>query len=359
MQQRQKALIALSGGVDSSVAALLMKQAGYDCAGATMLLHRKCEKNSENAPVCGSNEDVRDAERVASALGMPFHILDCSELFDSAVIQRFVSAYENGRTPNPCIDCNRYLKFDEFFKRAMELGYDCMATGHYAQIDYCQESGRYLLKKAADPAKDQSYVLWSLRQEQLARTFFPLGGMSKVEARELAEQSGLLNAQKRDSQDICFVPDGKYANFVEQYTKKAYPSGDFVTTDGKILGQHKGIIRYTVGQKKGLGLVLPQPLYVCAIRPDTNQVVLGRSEELFSRELIAHDLNLISLPEIRGELRVKAKVRYRHTEEWATVTQPETDTIRVVFDEPQRAITKGQSVVLYDGDVVVGGGIIA
>ena len=199
MQQRQKALIALSGGVDSSVAALLMKQAGYDCAGATMLLHRKCEKNSENAPVCGSNEDVRDAERVASALGMPFHILDCSELFDSAVIQRFVSAYENGRTPNPCIDCNRYLKFDEFFKRAMELGYDCMATGHYAQIDYCQESGRYLLKKAADPAKDQSYVLWSLRQEQLARTFFPLGGMSKVEARELA----VLSSPKYIPMLIC------------------------------------------------------------------------------------------------------------------------------------------------------------
>lgn len=358
MQQHKKALIALSGGVDSSVAALLMKQAGYDCAGATMLLHGKCQAN-ESTPVCGSDEDVRDAERVAIALGMPFHILDCSSLFERAVIQRFVEAYENGRTPNPCIDCNRYLKFDEFFNRAMDLGYDCMATGHYAQIAYDADCGRYLLKKAADPSKDQSYVLWSLRQQQLARTVFPLGGMSKAEAREVAEQNGLLTAQKKDSQDICFVPDGKYAEFVERYTQKAYPTGDFVTADGNILGSHKGIIRYTIGQKKGLGLVLPEPLYVCAIRPNTNQVVLGRSEELFSRELVAHDVNLISLLKIEGELRVKAKVRYRHTEEWATVTQPEVDTLRVVFDEPQRAITKGQSVVLYDGDIVVCGGIIA
>ncbi len=355
MPETRKALIAMSGGVDSSVAALLMRQQGYDCAGATMLLH----KQEDDVELCGALSDVESARTVSESLGMPFHIFDCSEMFHEAVIERFVSAYESGRTPNPCIDCNRYLKFDEFFKRAMGLGFDCMATGHYAKIDFCTESGRYLLKKAADPSKDQSYVLWSLRQDQLARTVFPLGDLTKSEARQIALEHELCTAHKQDSQDICFVPDGKYAAFVERYRNKTYPTGDFVTTDGKILGQHKGIIRYTVGQKKGLGLVLPEPLYVQAIDPLSNRVVLGRSEELFSNKLIAHDINLISLPEIKGECRLKAKVRYRHNEEWATVTQPDSDTLCVVFDEPQRAITKGQSVVLYDGDTVVGGGIIA
>lgn len=351
MIQQKKALIAMSGGVDSSVAALLMTEQGYACAGATMLLHKD--------GICGSNQDAEDAHAVAVALGMDFHIFDCSDLFEEAIIQRFIRAYEEGRTPNPCIDCNRYLKFDEFFKRAMELGYDCMATGHYAQIVFSPESGRYLLKKAADPSKDQSYVLWSLRQDQLAHTVFPLGALNKTEARQLATSANLPTAHKKDSQDICFVPDGKYADFVERYTNKTYPTGNFVSPNGDILGQHKGIIRYTIGQKKGLGLVLPQPLYVCSIDPIANEVILGRSEELFTRELIAHDINLIALPEIKGELRVKAKVRYRHEADWATVTQTDIDTIRVVFDEPQRAITKGQSVVLYDNDTVVGGGVIA
>ena len=355
MFEQKKALIAMSGGVDSSVCALLMKQNGYACAGATMILRRQvCEGQN-----CGSEQDAKDAEAVAASLGIPFYRFDCADLFQSAVIERFVRAYENGRTPNPCIDCNRYLKFDEFFKKAMVLGYDCMATGHYARVAYSAEDGRYLLKKAADPAKDQSYVLWSLTQEQLAHVQFPLGELSKSEVRGIADSARLETAHKQDSQDICFVPDGKYADFVEQYTQTKYPIGDFISTDGKVLGQHKGIIRYTIGQKKGLGLVLPEPLYVCSIHPETNQIRLGRSEELFTRELTAHEVNLISLPVIEGTLRVKAKVRYRHTEEWATVTQPDPDTLCVVFDEPQRAITKGQSVVLYDGDTVVGGGIIA
>ncbi len=355
MSETKKALIAMSGGVDSSVAALLMQQQGYDCAGATMLLH----KSGDSAQTCGALSEVESARSVSESLGMPFHTIDCSDLFESAVIERFVQAYEEGKTPNPCIDCNRYLKFDEFFKNAMRLGFDCMATGHYANIEFCPERGRYLLKKAADPSKDQSYVLWSLRQEQLERTVFPLGKLTKAEARLIAAEHNLSTANKADSQDICFVPNGKYVDFVERYRNKIYPTGDFVTTDGTVLGQHKGIIRYTVGQKKGLGLVLPEPLYVQAILPISNQVVLGHSEELFSRELIAHDINLISLPEIKGEMRLKAKVRYRHTEDWATVTQPDSDTLRVVFDQPQRAITKGQSVVLYDGDIVVGGGVIA
>ena len=354
MLPSKKALIAMSGGVDSSVAAWLMKQQGYDCAGATMILH----KDHGDGQLCGSDKDAHDAAAVASALGMEFYTFDWSDLFEEAVIKRFAQAYEEGRTPNPCIDCNRYLKFDEFFKRAMESGFDCMVTGHYARIEFCPESGRYLLKKAIDPSKDQSYVLWSLRQEQLAHTVFPLGGMSKTEARELAESNRLATAHKQDSQDICFVPDGKYAEFLERYANKTYPRGNFVSTDGAILGEHKGIIRYTIGQKKGLGLVLPEPLYVCSIDPVANKVILGKNEELFTRELTAHDINLISLPEIVGEIRLKAKVRYRHQEDWATVTQLDQSSIRVVFDEPQRAITKGQSVVLYDGDTVVGGGII-
>ncbi len=350
----QKILIAMSGGVDSAVAALLIKQMGNECAGATMLLHKPAETFS----VCGSTIEAEDARRVADALGLPFHLLDFSDVFEREVIERFIAAYESGKTPNPCVDCNRYLKFNRFFQGAKALGYDMIATGHYARIEYNEESNRYLLKKALDPSKDQSYVLWSLNQSQLAHTMFPLGTYQKAEARKMAEQALPFVAKKKDSQDICFVPDGKYADFVEQYTGKHYPEGFFVSTDGTVLGKHKGIIRYTVGQKKGLGLVLPEPLYVSSIDPESNRVILCRSEELFTTSLTAHGINLISMPRIDGELRVKAKVRYRHAEEWATVTQPDEDTIRVEFDEPQRAITKGQSVVLYDEDTVVGGGII-
>jgi tRNA-specific 2-thiouridylase len=261
-------------------------------------------------------------------------------------------------TPNPCIECNRYLKFDKLFQRAKELDYDYVVTGHYAISYYDEAKGRYMLKKAVDDTKDQSYVLYSLTQDQLAHIQFPLGTMTKMEARDVAEKNGFVNARKHDSQDICFVTNGKYAEFIEGFTGKAYPEGNFVNSRGEVLGTHKGIIRYTIGQRKGLGLALKEPMYVMDVDTDKNQVMLGRNDELFSRELYANDINLISVERIEEPMRVKAKVRYRAKEDWATVTQTSDDTIHVVFDNPQRAITKGQAVVLYDGDNVVGGGTV-
>ncbi len=349
----QKIMVALSGGVDSGVVALLLRESGTDCIGGCMRLH-----SAERGDVCSSESDIADAKAVADRLGIPFYVFDFSSDFEKTVISRFVSAYENGRTPNPCIDCNRYLKFEKLFERARELGCDAIATGHYARIERDDTTGRYLLKKAANLEKDQSYVLWSLTQEQLSRTRFPLGGMTKDQIREIATKKGLVNAHKRDSQDICFIPDSKYVRFLEDYTHKTYPEGEFLTTDGSVIGRHKGIVRYTIGQKKGLGLVLPEPLYVCAVDPIQNTVTLCKNEELFSRELTATGINLIACERIDSPIRLKARIRYRHTEQWATVWQSDADRIHVLFDEPQRAITKGQSVVLYDGDSVFGGGII-
>ena len=354
----KRAIIAMSGGVDSSVAAYLMKEQGYDCMGVTMKLFDNEEVGVSREHTCCSLEDVEDARSVAYALEIPYHVFNFSEDFEKNVIARFIHAYENGITPNPCIDCNRYLKFDRLYRRAAELGYDYVATGHYAQIERDPISGRYLLKKAVDPDKDQSYVLYAMTQEQLAHTCFPLGNLTKTQTRKIAQTQRFVNARKHDSQDICFVPDGNYANFIEQYTGKCYPQGDFVDCNGNILGKHRGIIRYTVGQRKGLGLSFPEPMYVCAVNPLDHSVTLGKKSELYSKTLLAKDINLISVPCIRDAVRMQAKVRYRQREQWATVTQVDADTLRIEFDEPQRAITKGQSVVLYDGDTVVGGGTI-
>ena len=353
----KKALIAMSGGVDSSVAAYLTKQAGYDCAGITLNLFDNDDIEISRDRTCCSLDDIEDARAVCRTIGIPYYVYNFKDSFREHVIARFIRAYETGATPNPCVDCNRFIKFEKLVRRAEELDYDLVVTGHYATVER-SESGRYLLKKAADLSKDQSYVLYPLTQRQLAKAYFPLGSMTKDETRELAESLGLLNARKRDSQDICFVPDGDYASFIEHYTGNVYPHGAFTDEDGNVLGEHKGIIRYTIGQRRGLGLALPHPMYVKEKDPENNRVILCDNERLFSQSLIAKDVNLISVDRIDAPMRVKARVRYNQKEQPATVISLDDDTISVTFDEPQRAICKGQAVVLYDGDYVVGGGTI-
>ena len=352
----KKAMIAMSGGVDSSVAAFLSKQAGYECIGVTMKLFQNEDVGVNRARTCCSLDDVEDARSVARRLGIPYYVFNFSSDFKSQVIGRFIATYESGATPNPCIDCNRYLKFDRLFQRARELGCEAVVTGHYARIE--MQDGRYVLKKALDGSKDQSYVLYSLTQEQLAHVRFPLGELSKSEVRSIAEAQGFCNAEKPDSQDICFVPDGDYARFIEEYCKKSFPEGNFVNEEGEVLGRHKGIIRYTIGQRRGLGLALPESLYVCKKRMDANEVVLGKNERLFHDTLEASDLNWIAFEDVTGQIRCKAKIRYKQKEADAVVEKTGEDRVRVKFDEPQRGITKGQAVVFYDGDIVLGGGKI-
>ncbi len=355
----KKVLVAMSGGVDSSVAALLVKQAGCEAIGVTLRLYDNEDAGIFGEKTCCSLDDVTDARKVAAQLEMPFYVFNFKEAFRREVMDRFTAAYERGETPNPCIDCNRYIKFGKLMARAKELGWDYVATGHYARVERDEKTGRWLLKKGLDAEKDQSYVLYALTQEELSHLLLPLGGLTKEESRALAQENGFANAGKRDSQDICFVPDGDYAAFIQRHTGKSFPAGRFVGVHGEQYGTHRGIVHYTVGQRKGLGLSFPQPMYVCGVDPEQNQVVLGKQEDLFSRRLTARDINLISRAEISEPMRVKAKVRYRQAEQPATVVQTGPDELKAVFDEPQRAITKGQALVLYDGDLVVGGGTIA
>ncbi len=355
-----KAMIAMSGGVDSSVSAALMLEQGYDCIGVTMKLYAQPEDTVvASGKTCCSLDDVEDARAVAQKLGIPYYVFNFQDDFSEQVIDRFVDAYEKGATPNPCIDCNRYLKFERLYQRAKILGCEKIVTGHYACIEQ-RRDGRYLLKKAKNAAKDQSYVLYFLSQEQLAHICFPLGMYeSKEEIRRIAEKYGFVNAHKGDSQDICFVPDGNYVRFIEQYTGKQYPCGNYCDLQGNVLGQHQGVIGYTIGQRKGLGIALGKPMYVCGKCVETNTVYLGENEDLFSKELTAKHINLIPFDRIEGSMRLCAKIRYNQKEQPCTVVQMDDDTIKVTFDEPQRAISKGQAVVLYDGDIVVGGGVIA
>ena len=354
----KKALIAMSGGVDSSVAALLIKNRGFECEGVTMRLFDNGEIGEDVDKACCSNVDVEDAKKVADLLLIPFYIFDFSEYFRADVIDRFVKAYSFGLTPNPCIDCNKHIKYKRLVERAMVMGFDYIVTGHYAKIERDSATGRYLLKMANDRTKDQSYFLYMLSQKQLASTIFPLGELMKAEVREIAEENGFMNAKKGESQDICFVNDGKYAEFIEEYSKETYPEGNFVDSSGKIIGTHSGIIRYTIGQRKGLGQTFGEPMYVLNILPKKNEVVLGSNEELYNDTFYMREINLISVKELTAPMKVKAKVRYNQKEQPATAVQIGKDEIMVVFDEPQRAITKGQAAVLYDRDIVVGGGII-
>ena len=350
-----KALIAMSGGVDSSVAAYLMTKKGYECTGCTMKLY-DTDETLKSDHTCCSLSDVEDARAVAIKLSMPYYVFNFKDGFKEKVIDKFIKAYEDGKTPNPCIDCNRYMKFGGLFERAKELGLDVIVTGHYARIE--KEGEFFVLKKAIDETKDQSYVLYSLTQEQLAHTLFPLGEMEKSETRHIAEENGFVNADKPDSQDICFVPDGDYAKVIEEQTGKKYEEGDFKNLDGKVLGRHKGIINYTLGQRKGLGISAEKPLYVTKIDVEKNEVILGSNEDLFSDTAYVSDLNWCKGKAPGEKFKCKAKVRYRQKEQPATVYVLEDDLIKIVFDEPQRAITCGQAAVLYDGDIVLGGGTI-
>lgn len=355
----KKVLIGMSGGVDSSVAAALLKEQGYEVVGVTMQVWEEEDPHAVvDGRACCSLWAVEDARRVAAQLDIPYYVMNFKDIFKEKVVDYFQAEYLQGRTPNPCVACNRYIKFDALLEKAISMGIDYVATGHYARREYDSNSGRYIIKKAADTHKDQTYALYTLTQEQLKRTLLPLGDYTKEEIRKIAEDIGLQIASKPDSQEICFVPDNDYAGFIERNTGKTIEPGNFVDIYGKVLGRHRGIIHYTIGQRKGLGISLGRPTYVVRIDPKTNTVVLGDNGDVFAKGLVASDLNFMSIDGLESSMDVKAKIRYSARETPATIRPIGEGSIEVLFEEPERAITPGQSVVFYDGDIVVGGGTI-
>ncbi len=353
-----KVMVGMSGGVDSSVAAKLLIDSGYDdVTGVTLKLFDGGDI-SEDFRTCCSLSDVEDARSVCYRLGIDHFVFNFKEAFRKKVINQFTESYLNGKTPNPCIECNRHIKFDKMLRRAEELGFDYIATGHYAERVYDYKTNRYILKRPKDRSKDQTYVLYGLTQYQLSKTLFPLGEYEKSDIRRIAEAAGLINSRKPDSQDICFVPDGDYASFIKKNTGAEIKEGNFISADGDVIGRHKGIINYTIGQRRGIGISIGKPAYVTDKNALENTVTIGDESNLYKSEITAYDVNLISLDSISDEMRVTAKVRYSRNEQAAVVIPLGNGEVLVKFDEPQRAPASGQAVVFYDGDVVIGGGTI-
>ncbi|WP_187426637.1 tRNA 2-thiouridine(34) synthase MnmA [Geothermobacter ehrlichii] len=358
-KERKRVVVAMSGGVDSSVTAALLKERGHEVIGMTMQIwdySRFEAPDGETFGTCCSLDDVYDARRVAEQLDIPFYVINFEDAFQQAVIDPFCDAYFNGRTPNPCVLCNQILKFERLLRKARELQADYLVTGHYARIEFAD--GRYRLRKGLDDSKDQSYFLFTLTQEQMAMVRFPLGDMTKQEVREHAERLGLRVAEKPESQDICFVPDGDYVRFLEEERGAGRKDGDIVHVSGKVLGRHRGTYRYTIGQRRGLGLSWSEPLYVVAIDAEKNRVVVGEKRHLAAGELHMEQVNWLIAPPV-GAFRAACRIRYRHREVPASVKAVDGGRVRVVFDQPQTGVTPGQAAVIYDGDEVIAGGWIA